>query len=414
MRRWIRLWIAGLREALGTIARNPLRSSLAALAVAAAVATTAMVQTGLNGVAATARDASARAFGTDTFVLARIAGGTLSRREFALKSQRNVAITRSDVRFLDRVASERVRYAATAQRAADVIAGGRKFENATVNGTQASLGDIRNIEVSAGRFFTPDEEARGAQVIVAGVAVVEQLYPGLDPLGRIVRMGGRAFRIVGVQTRQGTAGGVSLDRYIWMPITAFERAFGAPASLQVFARGPEGSRNVVAAEDHAVVSMRARRHLSPGAEDTFDLVTPEASRSFVTALTERVGLAGPPISLMALIAAIVVVANTTLVSVTQRTHEIGIRRALGASRANVLIETLAESSVIALIGGVIGLAASAGLLGLASRAFALSLDLQASTALGSLAAAGFSGALAGWYPARRAVSIDVVTALRAE
>ncbi|MBM3771994.1 MAG: ABC transporter permease [Acidimicrobiia bacterium] len=407
-------WLAGLSEALGTIARNPLRSSLAALAVAAAVATTAIVQTGLNGVAAAARDASARAFGTDTFVLARVAGGTLSRREFALKSQRNANITRSDVRFLDRVASERVRYAATAQRAADVIAGGRRFENATVNGTQASLGDIRNIEVAAGRFFTTDEEARGAQVIVAGVSVVEELFPGLDPLGQAVRMGGRAFRIVGVQTRQGTAGGVSLDRYIWMPITAFERAFGVPASLQVFARGPEGSASVVAAEDHAITSMRARRHLLPGAEDTFDLITPEASRSFVTALTERVGLAGPPISIMALIAAIVVVANTTLVSVTQRTHEIGIRRALGASSGTILIETLAESSVIALLGGVIGIAVSAGLLGLASRAFALSLDLQLSTILGSLAAAGLSGAMAGWYPARRAVSIDVVTALRVE
>lgn len=414
MRRVVRLWLDGLSEGLGTIARNPLRSSLAALAVAAAVATTAIVQTGLDGVAAAAREASARAFGTDTFVLVRIAGGTLSRREFALKSQRNVNITRSDVRFLDRVADARVRYAATAQRAADVSAGGRTFENATVNGTQASLGDIRNIEIAAGRFFTPDEEAYGAPVIVAGAAVVEQLFPGLDPLGRTVRMAGRAFRIVGLQTRQGTAGGVSLDRYIWMPITAYERAYGAPASLQVFARGPDGSTNVVAAEDHAIASMRARRHLVPGAEDTFDLITPEASRSFVTALTERVGLAGPPISLMALIAAIVVVANTTLVSVTQRTHEIGIRRALGASRANVLVETLAESSLIALIGGVIGITASAGVLALASRLFALSLDLQASTALGSLAAAGLSGAFAGWYPARRAVSIDVITALRAE
>lgn len=414
MSRVLRLWTTGMAEALGTIARNPLRSSLAALAVAAAVGTTAIVQTGLDGVAAAARDASARAFGTDTFVLARIAGGTLSRREFTVKSQRNPNITRSDVRFLDRVAGGRVRYAATAQRAADVMAGGRKFENATVNGTQASLGAIRNIEVSAGRFFTADEEARGAHVIVAGVNIVEDLLPGRDPIGKTVRLGGRAFTIVGVQTRQGTAGGVSLDRYIWMPITAFERAFGAPSTLQVFARAPEGSADVVAAEDHATVSMRARRHLQPGAEDTFDLITPEASRSFVTALTERVGLAGPPISLMALIAAIVVVANTTLVSVTQRTHEIGIRRALGASQANVLVETLAESSIIGLVGGTIGLLAGAALLAVAAKAFDLDVTLRWPTALVSMAAAGLSGAVAGWYPARRAASIDVVTALRAE
>lgn len=414
MRGWRALSLDGLAQALATIARNPLRSSLAALAVAAAVGTTAVVQTGLDGIARSARDASARAFGSDTFVLARIAGGSLNRRDLALKSQRNPNITRSDVRFLDQVSGGRARYAATAQKSANVSLAGRTFENATVNGTQATLSGIRDIEVEAGRFFTADEESRAAQVVVAGRAIVDLLLPGLDPIGRSVRIGGRGFTIVGVQTLQGTAGGVSLDRYIWMPITAFERAFGAAPTLQVFAKGPVGDANVVAAEDHAIVSMRARRHLQPGVENTFDLITPEASRNFVTALTERVGLAGPPISLMALIAAIVVVANTTLVSVTQRTREIGIRRAMGATRANVLVETLAESSVISLAGGLIGLAAGTALLAIASRASGLDLDLRWPTALGSLAAAAAAGAVAGWYPARRAASIDVVTALRAE
>ena len=144
-----------------------------------------------------------------------------------------------------------------------------------------------------------------------------------------MRIAGRGFRIVGIQAQQGTAGGVSLDRYVWMPIAAFERAFGPAASLQVFAKASDVAQTQ-AAEDHARISMRARRHLGPGAADTFDLITPEASRSFVTAITERLGAAGPPISLMALIAAIVVVTNTTLVSVTQRMREIGIRRAIGA------------------------------------------------------------------------------------
>lgn len=414
MRRSRALSLVGLVQALATIARNPLRSSLAALAVAAAVGTTAVVQTALDGIARSARDASARAFGSDTFVIARIAGGSLNRRELALKSQRNPNITRSDVRFLDQVSDGHVRYAATAQRSANVSLAGRTFENATVNGTQATLAGIRDIQVEAGRFFTADEEARAAQVVVAGRAVVDLLLPGIDPIGRSVRIGGRGFTVVGVQALQGTAGGVSLDRYIWMPITAFERTFGAAATLQVFGKGPVGDTNVVAAEDHATVSMRARRHLRPGVDNTFDLITPEASRNFVAALTERVGLAGPPISLMALIAAIVVVANTTLVSVTQRTREIGLRRAMGATRAQVLVETLAESSAISLVGGLIGLAAGAALLAIVSRAAGLELVLRWPTALGSLAAAAAAGAAAGWYPARRAASLDVVNALRAE
>jgi putative ABC transport system permease protein len=98
--------------------------------------------------------------------------------------------------------------------------------------------------------------------------------------------------------------------------------------------------------------MRARRYLGPGVEDTFDIVTPDAARGFVDQLTQQVSAAGPPISFMALFAAIIVVANTTLVSVTQRTREIGVRRAIGASRRSVVVETLAESIVVALVGGI--------------------------------------------------------------
>lgn len=400
-------------EAATTVISNPLRSSLAALAVAAAVATTAIVQTGLDAFARSARETSARAFGADTFVLARIASGTLSRRELADKLTRNPAITRSDVRYVQRIADDRVMYAATAQRSADVVAGARKFENATINGTQAALLDIRNLEIASGRFFSETEDDAGAQVAIIGANLADTLFPTGDPLGQQIRIAGRAFTVVGLQTRQGTAGGVSLDRYVWMPIRAFERSFGAASSLQVFAKATDPERTV-AAEDHARISMRARRHLSPGAPDTFDLITPEASRSFVANITERVGAAAVPISMMALIAAIVVVTNTSLVSVTQRIREIGIRRALGATTADIIGETIAEAAIVGMLGGLIGLSAGLAVLSLASRVSGFSLTLAPTTAAVSLAAAVLSGMLAGWYPARRAVSIDVVAALRSE
>jgi putative ABC transport system permease protein len=400
-------------EAAATIARNPLRSSLAALAVAAAVATTAVVQTGLDALARTARETSARAFGADTFVVARLSSGNLSRRELADKLARNPAITRSDVRYVQNISDGKVRYAATAQRSADVAVGSRKFENATLNGTQAALLDIRNIEVEVGRFMTEEEDAAGSPVVILGRAVSDQLFPVSDPIGSQVRIAGRAFTVIGLQTRQGTAGGVSLDRYVWMPLRAFERAFGTTGSIQVFAKAPDVSKTV-AGEDHARISMRARRHLGPGSPDTFDIITPEASRSFVASITERIGAAAVPISLMALVAAIVVVTNTSLVSVTQRTHEIGIRRALGATRAAVIGETLAESAMVGLLGGTLGLLAGAGVLALASRIAGLSLAISLPTAVVSLLAAVLSGTAAGWYPARRAAAIDVVAALRHE
>jgi putative ABC transport system permease protein len=239
------------------------------------------------------------------------------------------------------------------------------------------------------------------------------LFGAEDPLDQLVRIAGRGFRIVGIQAPQGTAGGVTLDRYVWMPIAAYERAFGAAPTLQVFAAAPVPARTVEA-EDQARVSMRARRRLGPGAADTFDIITPEASRTFVAAVTQRVGAAGPPISLMALLAAGVVIANTTLVSVAQRTREIGIRRAVGAARANILVETLAESTLLATAGGIAGVAGAVAVLWAASQASGTTLSLERSTALGSLLAAAASGIAAGWFPARRAAALEVVAALAQE
>lgn len=206
------VYVEGVAEAIATIRANPLRASLAGLAMAAAVATTAVVQTGLDGLARSARDASARAFGSDSFVLTKFSSGDLSRRELADKIARNPNITRSDVRFLDGIAGDRLLYAATAQRPGDVIAGGRRFENATINGTQAALFAIRDVGIDRGRPISKDEEVSGAQVLVVGHAVADALWPGSDPLDRRVRIAGRGFRIIGIQARQGTSGGVSLDR----------------------------------------------------------------------------------------------------------------------------------------------------------------------------------------------------------
>jgi putative ABC transport system permease protein len=404
---------ASIREAIVTIRAHPLRASLAALAMAAAVCTTAVVQTGLNGLARSAREASARAFGSDTFVIAQIAASGLSRRELAERIARNPALTRADGRFLERTAGERVVYAASAQRQADVSAGARRFEDAAISGAQAMLFEIRDVGIDRGRPLTGDDEAAGAQVVVVGAGIAEALFPAADPLGRTVRIARRGFRIVGVLAPQGTGAAASLDRYVWMPIGAFERVFGPPATLQIFSKAPRGSETR-AAEDHARVSMRARRHLGPAARDNFDIITPEASRNFVAAITERLGAAAPPISLMALVAAIIVVANTTLVSVTERTREIGIRRAVGATRRGVVAETLAEATIIALAGAAIGLAGAAAMIAIAAGPLGLDLSLDWTTALASVAAAGASGIAAGWYPARHAAALDVINALRQE
>ena len=400
----------GLSSALG----NPLRAGLGAAAVAVAVATIVVVVTALDGLARYAQATGARAFGSDTFLLAQIAtAGQSTRRELAEKQQRNPAVSRPDLRFLERHAGGDVIFASTVQRVGDVTAGARKYENAAISGTTPTLADLRDMGIGRGRFLQDHEAVRAAQVAVIGADVAETLFPGTDALGQAIRVAGRRFEVVGVQQRLGSSGGTSLDRFVWMPLATFERIFGPPPTLSIFGRAREGVETV-AAENLARTALRAKRQLQPGIADNFDLLTPEAARDFVLRISTRVGAAAAPISAMALLAAIVVITNTTLVSVTQKTREIGVRRALGASRRQIMSEVVAESTLISLAGGLAGTLLTAGVISLLARAMQLDIVVERTTLAWAIGAAGLSGLAAGYYPARRATRIDVIAAVRAE
>jgi putative ABC transport system permease protein len=408
--------IEAIREGVGAVRTHPLRAILAGTAIAAAVATIATVVVALDGISRFARTNAARAFGSETFVLAKVAApGQISRQELERRLERNPNIRRADLRFLDRWAGDRVIYGATVTRRVEVAAGSRRYDSASLIGATAELARIRDLAIERGRFFTRQEEIQARQVAVLGAILVEELFPAVDPLGRTVRIAGRGFEVIGLQERQGNVAGSSLDRNVWIPLPAYERAFGAPETLQIQARAPRLDQPAATgeAEGRARTSMRARHQLAPGEEDDFDILSPDAARGFVQSLSERIGIAAAPISIMALLAAILVVANTILVSVTQRTREIGVRRAVGASRAQILSEILAESVAIAFLGGLAGVLAVYSLVGIANRA-GLDLQLGFSTVAWSLVAACASGLLAGWFPARRATRIVVVDALRAE
>lgn len=406
--------LESIRQAATTLRANRLRSSLGALAIAVAVATQVIVVAALDGVAASAEATTARAFGSETFLLGQVASpGRISRRELQDQLLRNQPIRRSDLRFLHGVSDGLVEYAPNVQTVAEVTAGSRTFETAAVSGTTSVLANLRDLAIASGRFLVRQDDVSGAAVAVLGADVADELFPTSDPLGQGVRIAGRRFEVVGVQVRQGSSGGTSLDRFVWIPLPAWERAFGAPRSLPIFARAAPGV-DAATAEDRARASMRARRQQAPGEADAFDVLTPDAARGFVANLSRRIGVAAGPISLMALLAAIVVVTNTVLVSVTQRTREIGVRRALGATRREILQEVLAESALTAMIGGVVGLVVAWIVVAALAGVLDVSLGVAPVTVATSLLASALSGIVAGWYPARRATRLVVVDALRTE
>lgn len=398
-------------QAAAAIAANPLRSALGAVAIAAAVATIVGVTTALDGVRRYAEQSTARTFGSNTFLIAQVASpGRVPRRQLQEQLARNPPIRRSDAAFLNRHARDAVVYALNAQARAEVSRDSRTLEGVSVTGTSASLERMRDLNLVDGRFLSEAEDRNGSQVAVIGADVVDALFPSEPAVGRAIRLAGRRFDVIGIQGRLGNP---TLDKYVWIPMRAFERAFGAPRSLQIFATAAGGGP-ATAAEDHARISLRAARALRPGTADTFDVLAPEAARGFVANLSDRIGAAALPISLMALLAAIVVVSNTVLVSVSQRTREIGVRRAVGARRAQIIREVLAEGILISAAGGVAGIA----LVGLAiiavSAAAPVPLTMQPLSLVAALAGAVGSGLVAGVYPAFSATRLDVVGALRSE
>lgn len=401
-------------QAFAVVREYRLRSTLGALAMAAAVIALAGISTGLEVLESFAARATARSIGSDVFSVSRVGQrARLGRRELAKKLERNVAITRADARFLDAHGDDLVIYAPFAQRVVDITSVEGKLESVPIIGTTDAITRIQEMALAQGRFFSEDESVRGESVAVVGDEVYRACFPSGRALGASVRIAGRAFRVIGVQEALGQLGGQSQDRSVWIPLGAFERALGPAPSLQLFAKSKQEGETVHA-EDRARATLRARRNLYPGQEDNFDVVAPAAARSFVATLSASLSSASLPIALASLLAAFVVITNTTLVSVAQRTQEIGIRRALGARRVNIGAEVLAESLILSVVGALFGLAFVALLAATASAILELPLSLAPATLIRSLVMASIAGLLSGALPALRAARADVLTSLRAD
>ncbi|MEO8358482.1 MAG: ABC transporter permease [Vicinamibacteria bacterium] len=401
-------------QGLSVVREYRLRSSLGALAMASAVIALAGISTGLEALESFAARTAARSIGSDVFTVTKVGmRARLGRLELARKLERNVAISRSDTRFLDEFGDDVVTYAPSAQRIVDVTSARGKLESTPVTGTTSAFTKIQEIALAEGRFFSEDESRRGEPVAVLGDEVARNCFPGGGALGGTLRIAGRAFKVIGVQEAMGQLGGQSQDRYVWIPLGAFERAFGSPSNLQVFAKAVQPGENEDA-EDRARTSLRAKRRLYPAQEDTFDVVTPDAARGFVASLSKSVSSAALPISLMSLLAAFVVITNTTLVSVAQRTREIGIRRALGARRSSIRAEVLAESLIVSFLGALAGLLFVALAAAFVTLIVKVPVSLAPLTLARSLVLASIAGLLSGVLPALRAARADVLTSLRSE
>ena len=400
--------------AIDSIRAHKMRSFLTLLGVIIGVASVVMVGSAIEGLGTYAEESTSKVFGSKTYLIAQVANA-MSRTEYFAKLKRNRPIRLEDVKYLKAVTGDQVMYSAYNQRTEDIRHEMLRSEDATLFGVAAVMPEMREINVTDGRFFTDQEERSAQRVAVIGYDVATTLFPSSSPVGRTVKIKGQDFLVLGVQEKLGSAFGRSQDNIAYIPFTVFAKMYGPGRSIAIFGRArPETNLSVEDALDVTRVALRTRFHARPGQPDRFDSLTPDAMQSFINQFLGMISAVVVPVTMISLVVGGIVIMNIMLVSVTERTHEIGVRKSLGARQIDIRRQFLFEAVMLAALGGAIGVGVGAGLTEILARVADLTLTITVPYVILALGVSSVVGIASGWYPAVRAARLDPIEALRSE
>jgi len=400
--------------AVDSIRARKLRSFLTLLGVIIGVGSVVLVGAAIEGLGLYAEQSTSKIFGSESFLLSQV-GTAGNMRQYLEKLRRNKRLRQEDYQYLRLSTGDKILYSPYRQRSEEFRHAGLKYEDGVVLGAGANLPEIRDVTLVDGRFFTAEEERTKQTVCVIGYDARAALFPGSTAVGRTIKIRGIDFLVVGEQERLGSAFGRSQDNQVYIPYPVFTRLFGTGQSIAVFARPrPELGLKLDDAIDIARVALRTRFKTPPNKPDTFVTVTPDAVRTMIDQILGMISAVVVPVTCISLVVGGIVIMNIMLVSVTERTHEIGVRKSLGARRFDVMLQFLLESVLMSVVGGFLGLALGAALTELLSRAFDISMRITPFYVLLAVFVSSAVGIASGWYPASRASKLDPVAALRAE
>ena len=296
-----------------------------------------------------------------------------------------------------------------------VNSGSKRLPDIQVVGTTANFADLFSLEFEGGRFFSEAEDRSVANVAVIGANTREELFPYQDPLGRTLLVGGLPFRIIGVMPKQGRSIGFNQDGRIYVPVQVYRKNFMPPnQSLEIYVKARGGVEGLPASQDEVRAFFRSLRHTSWSAPDPFGVLNQEALQQLWQAISGAAFLLLVLISSVSLGVGGIVIMNIMLVSVAERTPEIGIRMALGARKKDIRRQFLLEAALLSLLGGLVGVVL--GSLGVMAVHTATGFPAQVTVPIiaTSVLLSTFVGLAAGFLPALRASRLVVIDAIRAE
>jgi putative ABC transport system permease protein len=283
----------------------------------------------------------------------------------------------------------------------------------TIRGITAPYQEVQDYRFARGRPLTDLDEAQRRAVVVLGFEVAEKLFEATDPVGEEVRLGGERFEVIGVIASKGRVLGQSFDAIALIPLSRYEMIYGHRSTTAISVK-MDDAIDVASGMARVEEAMRLTRHLRPGQENNFTVETAEALVTFWKNLTAVLFSVVPAVVAIGVVVGGIVIMNIMLMAVTERTREIGIRKAVGARARDIERQFLAEAVSLSLSGGLIGVLCGWGFATLVSAASPLPARVSAwSVTLAIVLGAGV-GVVFGVYPARRAARLDPITALRAE
>jgi putative ABC transport system permease protein len=289
----------------------------------------------------------------------------------------------------------------------------QSLQDVELRGVTANIGDMDVEEVATGRYMTDSDNEHRDMVCMIGADVAEKLFGNTDPLGKILTVDGQEFQIVGVAKKIGNTLGQSQDNFVYIPIETWLKIYGRnnTLSVNVQTRGPEWLERT---KEEARVLLRARRHLGPNDDDNFGILASDTLMGLWKNLTGT--LASGMVGLVSIFLVIggVVIMNVMLASVTERTREIGIRKSLGAKRRDILLQFLVESTVMAVVGGALGVLIAWILAVIVRTATPVPMAVPISAVVLAIGISSATGVFFGVYPARKAAKLDPIEALRYE